>query len=105
MSSRSIKSSTKLAHMSSSHISPPTRPSSRHSSPILQALAARPGGAPALCITGVGHPADAVCETGHHLVELAHSLCVPFEFHIAAVDRLEDLRPSMLRRQQEKLQG
>ncbi|CAD5178824.1 unnamed protein product [Musa acuminata subsp. malaccensis] len=65
---------------------------------FLQALAARPGGAPALRITGVGHPADSVRETGRHLAELAHSLRVPFEFHAATVERLEDLRPSMLHR-------
>ncbi|KAG6529347.1 GRAS family protein RAM1-like [Zingiber officinale] len=65
---------------------------------FLQALAARPGGAPALRITGVGHPAEAVRETGRHLAELAHSLRVPFEFHAAAVEQLEDLRPSMLHR-------
>nr|CAD1820130.1 unnamed protein product [Ananas comosus var. bracteatus] len=65
---------------------------------FLQALAARPGGAPSLRITGVGHSAAAVSETGRHLAELAHSLRVPFEFHAAAAGRLEDLRPRMLHR-------
>ncbi|EHA8589125.1 DELLA protein RGL1-like [Cocos nucifera] len=65
---------------------------------FLQALAARPGGPPALRITGVGHPAELVRQTGRHLAELAHSLRVPFEFHPAVADRLEDLRPSMLHR-------
>ncbi|WOL03778.1 DELLA protein RGL1-like [Canna indica] len=50
---------------------------------------------PALRITGVGHPADAMREIDRHLAELAHSLCVPFEFLTAVVDRLEDLRPTM----------
>nr|XP_010917930.2 DELLA protein GAI1-like [Elaeis guineensis] len=65
---------------------------------FLQALATRPGGPPALRITGVGHPAESVHQTGRHLAELAHSLHVPFEFHPAIADRLEDLRPSMLHR-------
>nr|XP_029116587.1 DELLA protein GAI [Elaeis guineensis] len=65
---------------------------------FLQALAARPGGPPALRITGVGHPFESVRQTGRHLAELAHSLRVPFEFHPVVVDRLEDLRPGMLHR-------
>lgn len=65
---------------------------------FLQALAARPGGPPTLRITGVGYPSEAVRETGHHLAELAHSLRVPFEFHPAVADRLQDLRPHMLHR-------
>ncbi|XP_026660807.2 GRAS family protein RAM1-like [Phoenix dactylifera] len=65
---------------------------------FLQALAARPGGPPALRITGVGHPAESVRQTGRHLAELAHSIRVPFEFHPAVADRLEDLLPGMLHR-------
>ncbi|XP_039121978.1 GRAS family protein RAM1-like [Dioscorea cayenensis subsp. rotundata] len=64
---------------------------------FLQALAARPGGAPFLRITGVGPSLDRVRETGRHLAELAHSLRVPFEFH-AVGERLEDLQPHMLHR-------
>ncbi|RCV38275.1 hypothetical protein SEVIR_8G136700v4 [Setaria viridis] len=65
---------------------------------FLQALAARPGGPPTLRLTGVGHPAAAVRETGRHLASLAASLRVPFEFHAAAADRLERLRPAALQR-------
>lgn len=65
---------------------------------FLQAIAARPGGPPSLRITGVGYPAENVRETGRHLTELAHSLRVPFEFHPAVADRLQDLRPHMLHR-------
>lgn len=65
---------------------------------FLQALAARPGGPPTLRLTGVGHPPAAVRETGRHLASLAASLRVPFEFHAAAADRLERLRPAALHR-------
>ncbi|KAL6890299.1 hypothetical protein ACP4OV_009062 [Aristida adscensionis] len=65
---------------------------------FLQALAARPGGPPTLRLTGVGHPAAAVRETGRHLASLAASLRVPFEFHAAVADRLERLRPAALQR-------
>ncbi|KAK3118798.1 hypothetical protein QOZ80_9BG0708080 [Eleusine coracana subsp. coracana] len=65
---------------------------------FLQALAARPGGPPTLRLTGVGHPAAAVRETGRHLSSLAASLRVPFEFHAAVADRLERLRPAALQR-------
>uniref|UniRef100_A0A0D9XSC8 Uncharacterized protein n=1 Tax=Leersia perrieri TaxID=77586 RepID=A0A0D9XSC8_9ORYZ len=66
---------------------------------FLQALAARPGGPPQLLrLTGVGHPAAAVRETGRHLASLAASLRVPFEFHAAVADRLERLRPAALQR-------
>uniref|UniRef100_A0A0E0MFQ1 Uncharacterized protein n=1 Tax=Oryza punctata TaxID=4537 RepID=A0A0E0MFQ1_ORYPU len=65
---------------------------------FLQALAARPGGPPTLRLTGVGHPAAAVRETGRHLASLAASLRVPFEFHAAVADRLERLRPASLHR-------
>ncbi|CAM0948644.1 unnamed protein product [Alopecurus aequalis] len=65
---------------------------------FLQALAARPGGPPTLRLTGVGHPATAVRETGRHLASLATSLRVPFEFHAAVADKLEHLRPAALQR-------
>lgn len=64
---------------------------------FMQALAARPGGAPFLRITGVGPYLDAVKETGRCLTELAHSLHIPFEFHPVG-EQLEDLRPYMLHR-------
>ncbi|XP_020235607.1 DELLA protein RGL1 [Cajanus cajan] len=64
---------------------------------FMQALAARPGGAPFLRITGVGPTLDGVRETGRCLTELAHSLRIPFEFH-AVGEQLEDLKPSMLNR-------
>ncbi|XP_050234754.1 GRAS family protein RAM1-like [Mercurialis annua] len=64
---------------------------------FMQALAARPGGAPFLRITGVGSCIETVRETGRCLTELAHSLHVPFEFHPVA-EELEDLKPHMFNR-------
>ncbi|KAH7518935.1 hypothetical protein FEM48_Zijuj09G0223900 [Ziziphus jujuba var. spinosa] len=64
---------------------------------FMQALAARPTGAPFLRITGVGPSIDTVRETGRCLTELAHSLHVPFEFH-AVGEELEDLKPHMFYR-------
>ncbi|KAH7577166.1 hypothetical protein ACOSP7_002032 [Xanthoceras sorbifolium] len=64
---------------------------------FMQALAARPGGAPFLRITGVGPSIEAVKETGRCLTELAHSLHVPFEFHPVG-EELEDLKPHMFNR-------
>ncbi|TKY63031.1 DELLA protein GAI1 [Spatholobus suberectus] len=64
---------------------------------FMQALAARPAGAPFLRITGVGPSLDAVRETGRCLTDLAHSLRIPFDFH-AVGEQLEDLRPHMLHR-------
>ncbi|KAG4915500.1 hypothetical protein JHK87_053057 [Glycine soja] len=64
---------------------------------FMQALAARPAGAPFLRITGVGPLLDAVRETGRCLTDLAHSLRIPFEFH-AVGEQLEDLKPHMLNR-------
>ncbi|XP_057491801.1 GRAS family protein RAM1-like [Actinidia eriantha] len=64
---------------------------------FMQALAARPGGAPFLRITGVGPSLEAVRETGRCLTELAHSLHVPFEFHPVG-EQLEDLKPHMFNR-------
>ncbi|KAJ8771904.1 hypothetical protein K2173_027081 [Erythroxylum novogranatense] len=64
---------------------------------FMQALAARPGGAPFLRITGVASSMDSVSETGRCLTELAHSLQVPFEFHPVA-EELENLKPHMFNR-------
>ncbi|KAK7336106.1 hypothetical protein VNO77_16637 [Canavalia gladiata] len=64
---------------------------------FMQALAARPAGAPFLRITGVGPSADSVRETGRCLTELAHSLHIPFEFH-AVGEQLENLKPHMFNR-------
>ncbi|KAJ8566884.1 hypothetical protein K7X08_019092 [Anisodus acutangulus] len=64
---------------------------------FMQALAARPGGAPFLRITGVGPSPEAVRETGRCLTELAHSLHVPFEFHPVG-EQLEDLKSHMFNR-------
>ena len=64
---------------------------------FIQALAARPGGAPFLRITGVGCSPESVRETGRCLTELAHSLHVPFEFHPVG-EELEDLKPHMFNR-------
>ncbi|MCO5554557.1 hypothetical protein L7F22_008087 [Adiantum nelumboides] len=64
---------------------------------FIQALAARPGGAPCLRITGVGMPLEAVQETGKQLSELAESLRVPFKFHSVG-ERLENLKSHMLQR-------
>ncbi|KAI3407991.1 GRAS domain-containing protein, partial [Psidium guajava] len=64
---------------------------------FMQALTARPSGAPFLRITGVGPDIEAVCETGRCLTELAHSLHIPFEFHPVG-KQLGDLKPHMLNR-------
>ncbi|XP_077229711.1 GRAS family protein RAM1-like [Tasmannia lanceolata] len=64
---------------------------------FMQALAARPGGAPFLRITGVGTPPELVRETGQRLTELAHSLHVPFEFHPVG-ESVDNLQPHMFHR-------
>lgn len=64
---------------------------------FMQALAARPGDAPFLRITGVGSSIESVRETGRCLTELAHSLHIPFEFHPVG-EQLEDLKPHMFNR-------
>ncbi|XP_073153767.1 GRAS family protein RAM1-like [Henckelia pumila] len=64
---------------------------------FMQALAARPGGAPFLRITGVCPSPESVRETGRCLTELAHSLHVPFEFHPVG-EELENLKPHMFNR-------
>ncbi|KAE8718183.1 membrane-anchored ubiquitin-fold protein 4-like [Hibiscus syriacus] len=64
---------------------------------FMQALAARPSGAPFLRITGVGPSMEAIKETGRCLTELAHSLHIPFEFHPIG-EKLEDINPHMFNR-------
>ncbi|XP_028780221.1 DELLA protein RGL1 [Neltuma alba] len=64
---------------------------------FMQALAARPGGAPFLRITGIGPSIESVRETGRRLTQLAHNLSIPFEFHPVG-EQLEDLKPHMLNR-------
>ncbi|KAH1091780.1 hypothetical protein J1N35_019037 [Gossypium stocksii] len=64
---------------------------------FMQALAARPSGAPFLRITGVGPSMEAIKETGRCLTELAHSLHIPFEFHPIG-EKLEDIKPHMFNR-------
>ncbi|XVF13878.1 hypothetical protein REPUB_Repub09cG0007000 [Reevesia pubescens] len=64
---------------------------------FMQALAARPSGAPFLRITGVGPSLEYIKETGTCLTELAHSLHIPFEFHPIG-EQLEDIKPHMFNR-------
>ncbi|XWS43981.1 hypothetical protein CRYUN_Cryun15aG0005500 [Craigia yunnanensis] len=64
---------------------------------FMQALAARPSGAPFLRITGVGPSIETIKETGRCLTELAHSLHIPFEFHPIG-EQLEDIKPHMFSR-------
>ncbi|OMO99396.1 Transcription factor GRAS [Corchorus olitorius] len=64
---------------------------------FMQALAARPSGAPFLRITGVGPSLESIRETGRSLTELAHSLHIPFEFHPIG-EQLEDIKPHMFNR-------
>lgn len=64
---------------------------------FMQALAARPGGALFLRITGVGYPIESVRETGRCLAELAQSLHIPFEFHPIG-EPLEEIKPHMFNR-------
>ncbi|KAK6267124.1 hypothetical protein QUC31_017961 [Theobroma cacao] len=64
---------------------------------FMQALAARPNGAPFLRITGVGPSLEYIKETGRCLTELAHSLHIPFEFHPIG-EQLEDIKPHMFNR-------
>ncbi|XVF57736.1 hypothetical protein PTKIN_Ptkin07bG0006500 [Pterospermum kingtungense] len=64
---------------------------------FMQALAARPNGAPFLRITGVGPSIETVKEAGRCLTELAHSLHIPFEFHPIG-EQLEDIKPHMFNR-------
>ncbi|KAK5802683.1 GRAS family protein RAM1-like [Gossypium arboreum] len=64
---------------------------------FMQALAARPSGAPFLRITGVGPSIEAIKETGRCLTELAHSLHIPFEFHPIG-EKLENIKAHMFNR-------
>ena len=68
---------------------------------LIQALALRPGGPPALRLTGIGPPSldgrDALREVGFRLAELAKSVGVPFAFRGVSAARLNDVRPWMLR--------
>ena len=64
---------------------------------FMQALAARPSGAPFLRITGVGPSIETIKETGRCLTELAHSLHIPFEFHPIG-KQLGDIKPHMFNR-------
>ncbi|CAN6346414.1 unnamed protein product [Urochloa humidicola] len=51
---------------------------------LLPALAARPGGPPALRVTGFGASASALHDAGSQLAALASKLGVPFEFYAVA---------------------
>ncbi|KAG2718651.1 hypothetical protein I3843_03G221000 [Carya illinoinensis] len=67
---------------------------------LIQALALRPGGPPALRLTGIGPPSpdgrDSLREVGLRLSELARSVNVLFSFRGVAASRLEDVKPWML---------
>ncbi|KAJ0977824.1 hypothetical protein J5N97_013298 [Dioscorea zingiberensis] len=67
---------------------------------LIQALALRPGGPPALRLTGIGPPSpdgrDSLREIGLRLAELARSVRVRFAFRGVAANRLDDVRPWML---------
>ncbi|MQL99242.1 hypothetical protein Taro_031963 [Colocasia esculenta] len=67
---------------------------------LIQALALRPGGPPALRLTGIGPPShdgrDTLRDVGFRLAELARSVGVPFAFRGVAANRLDDVRPWML---------
>lgn len=62
---------------------------------LIQALAARPGGPPRICITGIDDSASAHARkggldvVGKRLSNLAESCKVPFEFHAAAISGSE----------------
>lgn len=68
---------------------------------LIQALALRPGGPPALRLTGIGPPSpdgrDTLRDVGFRLAELAKSVAVPFAFRGVAANRLDDVRAWMLR--------
>nr|GEW66169.1 hypothetical protein [Tanacetum cinerariifolium] len=69
-------------------------------SPLIQALALRPGGPPLLRLTGIGPPSpdgrDSLREIGLKLAELARSVNVRFAFRGVAATRLDDVKPWML---------
>ncbi|XP_062107608.1 DELLA protein GAI-like [Humulus lupulus] len=66
---------------------------------LMQALALRPGGAPAFRLTGIGPPqsdnTDALQQVGWKLAQLAETIGVEFEFRGFVANSLADLKPSM----------
>uniref|UniRef100_A0ACD5T701 Uncharacterized protein n=1 Tax=Avena sativa TaxID=4498 RepID=A0ACD5T701_AVESA len=68
---------------------------------LMQTLALRPGGPPALRITGVGPPSSAdgsrvaLHEVGTRLAEIARAVNMPFSFCGVNVDTLDELQPWM----------
>ncbi|KAM3753216.1 hypothetical protein ACB098_03G077300 [Castanea mollissima] len=67
---------------------------------LMQALALRPGGAPAFRLTGIGPPApddsDHLQEVGWKLAQLAETIHVEFEYRGFVANSLADLDASML---------
>ncbi|KAJ1284535.1 hypothetical protein BS78_03G211400 [Paspalum vaginatum] len=67
---------------------------------LIQALALRPGGPPALRLTGIGPPSppgrDDLRDVGVRLADLARSVRVHFSFRGVAANRLDEVRPWML---------
>ncbi|GLJ22620.1 hypothetical protein SUGI_0425580 [Cryptomeria japonica] len=67
---------------------------------LIQALALRPGGPPALRLTGIGppHPEgnDILHDVGLKLAHLADSVNVEFDFRGYVADSLSDIKPWML---------
>ncbi|KAK3164917.1 hypothetical protein QOZ80_1AG0026510 [Eleusine coracana subsp. coracana] len=67
---------------------------------LIQALALRPGGPPALRITGIGPPSppgrDDLRDVGLRLADLARAVRVRFSFRGVAANRLDEVRPWML---------
>ncbi|WVZ69466.1 hypothetical protein U9M48_018242 [Paspalum notatum var. saurae] len=68
---------------------------------LIQALALRPGGPPALRLTGIGPPSppggrDHLRDVGVRLADLARSVRVHFSFRGVAANRLDEVRPWML---------
>ncbi|KAM0851504.1 hypothetical protein ACQ4PT_052380 [Festuca glaucescens] len=70
---------------------------------LIEAFSLRPGGPPAVRITGVGAPPaadgarDELHEVGVRLAELARALNVPFSFHVVTADSLDALQQWMFR--------
>lgn len=67
---------------------------------LMQALALRPGGAPAFRLTGIGPPShdntDRLQEVGWRLAQLAETIRVEFEFRGFVANSLADLDASIL---------
>eukprot|EP01018_Ginkgo_biloba_P032328 Gb_32252 [translate_table: standard] len=67
---------------------------------LIQALALRPGGPPALRLTGIGPPHpdgnDVLHEVGLKLAQLAESINVEFDFRGYMTSKLSDVKPWML---------